>query len=358
MATRSNNYTQPRPKKIQTNVTIPDISVVEKVDRLYERFLLSDQVERGWDAIPKKIVSVTTGNGTHDNALVIPLVSNNLSDAIPIWEQTTHRQLFLDNAGSPGIVEGTQRAIPIVRPTNPETGQPRKAYLNAVAYAAYDYNEILPKHNFEAMKSFNYFDDALMPETAPNSFGSYPGLIIGMLDYAGRRIYPYDPDTSTASYPIALGEDVNANQLQRARKLAAMALLDQSAPRASIVNGMLPSDWMKNMFKIEIGGHNGVGYTGGSVTAQQSIYKVAQQSDLYFDDLLFPAANNEINVEIPNTINWLTVDVWGVAWFHAVKRALDAGDWLNSERGLTTIEPPYLTIVNMPLKVQIDIRYV
>lgn len=354
--TRSNNYTSPRSKPANINVDNLGVEVIEKVGRLYNRFVLTDDF-KNWNPIPLKIIPYE-----EKDAVVIPLVDINMSNMSNVINSINKRQLLLNHESTDGTSANDRKVIPVVRPTNPDTGLPRKAYLNAVSYAAYDYNDLLPIHNQDWLRQT--FSDT---NPITDAFGSgVNGLLVGHNIPGNGNIMLFDNDTTTADYPYDM-DNMSHHQAPlhryRPRQLRTMELLSQSAPRAAVRHGMLPSDWARNHFDIKIGGSNGASYTGGALTPAINIWSLSGGSyNNGYSDSIFPAVNNEINIEIDDAINWLSVDVQGVCWITAIKQASDAvGLWEGSEKGIFSTQPgtegPLFTLVQMPLKVQIEIRY-
>lgn len=397
--TRSNNYTAPYQPPPTINID-PDqainINLTQSPKRMYQQFLLSDDT-RFWHSIPKKQVTLPatlndyTVDGTVD-AIVIPFVY--LSNFKPSWFDTDDlkRRLFLNTLQAFGTTDGAKMPIKIDRPmvSDGEGGTiPAKAYLHTLSYSAYDFNEMIPYLDIIAICEDIFVEsdpeggwgiDDLIVEDA---FGSgYDGLIIGKYEIeGGLHYYPFRNYT-TADYPLIINTNSFSNlKGKRANELAVIDKLSQSAPCSSIFRGMLPSDWMANNFGITIGGHTGE--TIAEDSAPTSIIWDSRNRESFADtlnyaqsfgegvvvgyDSFFPAVNNEIDIEIPDDVNYLFVDVRGPGWYHGID-IVNHGLSYNTDpvKGWLAIEdessyrgplPIPITIVKMPVKIHIALRF-
>lgn len=395
--TRSNNYTAPYQPPPTINID-PDqainINLTQSPKRMYQQFLLSDDT-RYWHSIPKKQITLPaningyTVDGAID-AIVIPYVP--LSSFNPSWFDTEdlNRRLFLNTLQSFGTTDGDKMPIKIDRPmvSDGEGGtKPAKAYLHTLSYSAYDYNEMIP-----------YVDiieicEDIFVETDPvggwsideliltDAFGTgYDGIIIGKYKTEGGIYYYPFRNYTTADYPLIINTNIYSNLYgKRANELAIIDKLAQSAPCSSIYRGMLPSDWMANNFGITIGGHTGIAIAEDSIPS--TIIWDSRNRETFVDtlnyaqsfgegnvvgyDSFFPAVNNEIDIEIPDDINYIFVDIRGPGWYHGID-IVNHGHSLISDpvKGwlYTDNEEEYkralpVTIVQMPVKVHLAIRF-
>lgn len=307
--------------------------------RLHERFLLTDNMQT-FQAIPKKQVG--------QNAYIPVTNSINVAN----WHRFK-RRLYLNQRGTFGTGELNKKFIPITRPS-----ANHKAYLHAITYTAYDFNEMLPRVTAQDKASLivaDVFGDGIDGLKVNNTV---------MLDNEIRNAsIPKSSYFSSADYPVYRDQTL----AERSEEVALMERLGQSAPRSSIRFGMLPGDWLMNNFNCQILGIGGTpnfetvnsGFTKvWELPSINSSYPASINADVSNDtDMIIPGITNEIDIEIPEGLNWLAVEVWGAGWRHG---AFD--DEVNemyrlSAKGVFPASQSYYTYVQMPVKVQIDIRY-
>ena len=413
---RNLHWTGPRKAQETINVDIPDIqldpsqeiNLSQTIERMYDKFSLCDDV-RNWHSIPKKVMTLSslyyaTSNipftGSVDvDCVVIPFV--NLNSFNPSWfdvidvdeDAVFKRRLNLNVLNTIGVAAGDKMPIPITRRTRGEGEnlETAKAYLHGISFAAYDFNEPIPYvdvpalcealtglANTESEVEWNY--ESLKVEDA---FGDgYHGFIIGIYDTSK---YVFDSrDYITANYPLLVNTDTFSNAKgKRFNELKVMTKLSQGAPRSSVFRGILPSDWMSNNFGIEIGGLTSTDFNSEDTEIPDPTNLIYDSRNrlLFADtnnysqsfgenavvglDEFFPAIYNEIDILIPDNIDWLTIDVRGPGWFHGI----DLVDhniqyyfdpvkgWLFDASQTPNRGTMPVTLVQMPVKVKLDIRY-
>lgn len=331
--------------------TIGDINVNLDNAKLYDRFLLMDELE-SFRAIPRKYVE--NGVGTYD--ILIPYT---LSVELCNWH-LFRRRLYLNTKSSTyGVAVGNKKFIPIVRPEG------HKAFLHTVSYAAYDFNEMLPALNIPAANIVN--------RIVENAFGTgVHGLKLNStpIELAAEDMLPKSKYFTTAHYPVYFDSTG-----RRGEEITVMEALGQAGPRSSIRGGMLPGDFLMNNFWMQIKGFTAEtpDFTSpGSTYAniwespeENKSYGVdadAESTDVTGKtDMFIPGISNEIDTLIPDDVNWLCVDVAGAGWRHgAFEHSYEAepsSSYKQFHKGLGVMVEPFFTYVQMPVKVQIDIRY-
>ncbi len=329
------------------DVNIGDIVINQNPANLYSRFLLMDKFS-DFSAIPKKIVEISGQSGMYD--IYIPITYN-------LNKQNWHlfrRRLFLNTENNTaGTGAGERKFIPIVRPT-PE----HKAYLHSITYAAYDFNEMLP---------FISVDD-IATRIETNLFApDVHGLKINPTPLSSpiKWLYLKSDKITTAHYPVY------RNLLQaREDELQVMNVLGQSAPRSSIRGGMLPGDFYHNNFWVHLKGfeNNNPNFDNAG-DEYINIWETPEDNNSYninndlentdtsqVSDMILPNISNEIDIEIPDSVNWIAVDVAGAGWRHGAFDS-DKSALKPIAKVLANAINNYITYVQMPVKVQIDIRY-
>lgn len=312
---------------------------------LFSRFLLMDKFS-DFSAIPKKIVA---DNGMYN--LYIP-ITNTLAN--PNWH-LFRRRLFLNTEnGTAGTGNGQRKFIPIARPT-PE----HKAYIHSITYTAYDFNELLPFISVDDINSRIVID---MFATGVH------GLRINSSPMVDANIWNYVTSEliTTAHYPI-YRLDTKARQ----QELQVMNLLGQSAPRSSIRGGMLPGDFFHNNFWLSLKGYKFAGTPNFDSPGETytNIWETPTDNNSYniendltagdnsqVSDMILPNISNEMDIEIPEDIEWIAVDVGGAGWRHGAFDS-DKSVLKPVAKILPNAANNYITYVQMPVKVQIDIRY-
>lgn len=332
-----NQYSYPQPSNITVQMEGGEVNFTEQVARDHKQFIVQDDLNKHY-AVPIKAIE-------HDGlyALVIPVTNNILNFD---WSAFS-RDLHINANGSWGVSPGNKKFIPVVRPEG------KKAYLHAVVAGAYDFNEMLPY--FDTSSLFGGLTPGLVDLVVPNAFGTTDGLIVhkSVSDPTNLMSNPRSPGYSTAHFPV-----YRTNTLRRSDELRVMESLGQNGLRSSIRGGLLPSDIWWNQFRMMIAGINSA--TPTIDNANDSIIwdtNAGNDSSTYnsgsqYDNML-PQESNEKDILIPDAVNWLRVNVTGTGWYHFI-------DWKQQEdhvKGIWGSARAFLTIVQMPVKVKLVLRY-
>jgi|GEM_PF-6345366 len=359
MSQLHNNYNYPS-ANVEVNVsgegggTIGNVAINQDPGNLHTRFLLLDDFEN-FTAIPRLIEE--TGEGTELYNVYIPFTTNLLN---PSWHRF-RRRLFLNTKSSTyGVLAGNKKFIPVVRPS-----ANHKAYLHSISYSAYDFNEMIPKlaipdanigDRIEADK-FDVGVNGLRLNATPLAIDAIHTIVKS--DYI-----------TTAHYPV-----YHDNLQRRQDELAVMDLLGQGAPRSSIRGGMLPGDFYMNNFYLHIKGFTATtpdfedpGSTYESIwelpedNQSYGVNNDLNESDLSGStDLIMPGITNELDIEIPETVKWLAVDVAGPGWRHGAfdieRNAYPNSMYKSVAKAIGSPVGNFFTFVQMPVKIQIDLRF-
>jgi hypothetical protein len=325
----------------------------------FEVYELSDNIH-DFEANPTKLIDRPWDNpGGTIKSVAIPLITN-INQEFDI--ENFKRRLYVNQLGSWGTASGNKQFLKIQRPL--DNGTPKKAYIHSIIYSAYDFNDMLP-----------YFDDTLlgaMADSTPltvadmkvdNVFGTNKGLItnktagVGETDanpaglHARQALLKRSVNYTTAHYPLT--RPYGSTQ-EREFEITAMERLGQAGLRSSIRGGLLPSDIFKNNFKLKIGG-----MANNTPTEQEAflydLFVTGNNKNTYNNDNIIPAYNNEIDIAIPDDVDWLGVEVSGLGWAHGI-------EWKqmnpSNVKGVYQAVEHLITFVQMPVKVSIAIKYV
>jgi hypothetical protein len=354
-----NQYTYPTGLPTQVDVSIPNI-ITTQDNSNYVVFEITDDIHN-FEVIPTKIINRPWDNTSNTiKSIAIPLITSR-SQEFDISNFT--RRLFINQNNAYGTATGQKQHIKIDRPI--VDGNPKKAYISNIIYAAYDFNDMLP-----------WFDDDALPikqDSSPvtvadlvvnNVFGTDKGFIIkttatsGEQDTGTSGIHARQAgilrsqDYTTAHYPITRPI---ATMIERSNEVTAMERLGQAGLRSSIRGGLLPSDVFKNNFKLTIGGLTAANPTENA-TPNNILFRTGIDRNSYNNDNIIPAYNNEINIEIPDSVNWLTVDIAGVAWAHAIHWKEYGIGHVRNNIAMPLVD--VITYVQMPVKVSLGIKFV
>ena len=329
-------------------LSIGDIKVTTNDNplRLHDRFLLMDDLEN-WRSIPLLIES----NGVETYDVFMPYTE---SVNVANWH-LFRRRLYLNTKNSEyGPESGKKRFIPVTRPS-----AKHKALLHAITYAAYDYNEML----------YMISVPDIATRLVPNKFMTgVHGIKLNStpIELGAVNILPRSRAITTAHYPVYFDE-VGRREME----FAVMQSLQQGAPRSSVRGGMLPGDFYQNNFWCHIRGYEGTPAFANPIGSYTNIWETPSDNQSYGadvnpstsgkTDMILPGVTNEIDILIPDDVNWLDVHVGGPGWRHGAFE-INTDAYPNSPnrdvyKGLGGAGIPYFTYIQMPVKVQIDIRY-
>lgn len=349
-------HTYPSGMPAQVNVDIPAISIGSGGD--YEVYELADDIHN-FEVIPTKLINRPYDNpGSTIKSVAIPLLTNNNEE---FNLENFKRRLFVNQLGTWGAASGNRQFIKINRPV--DNGTPKKAYIHSIIYAAYDFNDMLPY--------FNELDLGTMLDGTPltinnmiinNVFGTDKGFITkktaGVAEtdvepsglHGRQSTMVRSSNFTTAHYPVLRS---GLSLQERTNEINAMEKLGQAGLRSSIRGGLLPSDVFKNNFKMKIGG-----MINNTPTATEAfnydLFVTGNNKNTFDNDNIIPAYNNEIDIAIPDDVDWLGVEVAGAGWKHGI-------DWKQHPENVKLMASALvslITFVQMPVKVSIAIKYV
>ncbi len=455
-------YTQPQSSQnlildgASLNVNIP----AEKIERLHQRFSLSDDV-RQWQSIPRNIYIPEVANPIFRSSAI----SNYNFIVIPFCNQTEKQNYYFQahdrklnaNADNPLTMEIYAK---LDRPLGNT-----KAYLHGLTFVAYDYNEPLPfidmdilskpafifncidninttielgdalhqlrnigisfdeacmvnlegrKYKWSSLssadddgvnviapenivgngrwllvdsssgwdyKQFLIIEDAfpkvqtnsehLKGETGKITSTFRKGIIVGMVDKSinsieklelfgnnnGSGLLSYN---TSGRYTTANFPDFGNYRLTNAVQKSARKLLGQTAPRSAVVHGALPSDWLNNNFKLEI-----FCYIPNNEVPSEGQSRLIWSSEGTYcghwaTDEIIHQAISSIDVKIHDSATDLIAVVSGCGWF-CYTDTIGNGEYADRQLGYTEtdngLNHTVRTLVQMPVKVQLDVRY-
>lgn len=320
--------------------SVGSVNVDNNPERLHNRFILMDNFKE-WYAIPRKFVETSVGSGQYH--IYIPITTN-LNNSY--WNLFSRRLFLNTENATAGTGNGLRKFIPINRPAG------HKAFLHSVAYASYDFNEMLPK-NTSVDKNALIIADMFGTGVAGMRVTSLP---VSSLT-AGNQ-FPKSSIFTTAHYPATTD-----NLQSRTDELAVMEALGQSAPRSSVRGGMLNGDFFMNNFNMNIKGFTAETPDfddAGEVFA--NVWETPTDNNSYNisggkSSSFLPNITNEIDILIPDDVNWLAVDVTGCGWRVGAFEDDLNDSYRHIHKILGSPAGNFITFVQMPVKVQVDIRF-